>query len=185
MATIVQLVTQALSVLAVALHLGLILFLLLGLIAWLSKARLGFFQRLIAFIRSHALPIAFIFALTATSGSLFFSEIAHYEPCELCWFQRIFMYPQVILLGIALWKKDTRIYRYIIPLCLIGGSISAYHYTISTLAKAAATGVCSATGPSCVVEYFTQYGYITLPMMALTAFFFIAVMAFQLAKRNK
>ncbi|MDO8661577.1 MAG: disulfide oxidoreductase [Candidatus Woesearchaeota archaeon] len=119
-----------------------------------------------------------IVALVATLGSLFYSEIALYEPCRLCWFQRIFMYPQVILFGVALWKKTTGVIKYIIPLSIIGGLISAYHYFIQIrgIAQPAVLDACSITGVSCVSTQFLTFGYITIPLMALTAFIILIML---------
>lgn len=76
-------------------------------------------------IKKNHIKFSFIVALIATLGSLFFSEIMLWEPCRLCWYQRILMYPLVILLGIAVLKKDRRIKRYVIPMSVIGLIISA------------------------------------------------------------
>lgn len=66
------------------------------------------------------LLFAWVVSLTATSGSLFLSEVWHFIPCELCWYQRIFMYPLVIVLGIAAYRQRTEILPYILPLVVIG-----------------------------------------------------------------
>ncbi|GJM71062.1 hypothetical protein HMSSN036_32780 [Paenibacillus macerans] len=81
-----------------------------------------------AFLRDYGIYLAWLVALVATAGSLYLSEVLHYEPCRLCWFQRIFMYPQVILLGIAAYRNDRSIIPYVLPLSIIGGTISLYHY---------------------------------------------------------
>ena len=124
----------------------------------------------INFIGSKGLWLAFVVALVTTSGSLFYSEIAGFEPCKLCWLQRIFMFPQVILLGTALWKKDRRVADYSITLSLIGAAIAAYHYLLQL--GIAPSLPCSAVGSSvsCSKIFVRNFGYITLPMMALTAF---------------
>jgi len=182
MSSIVQIVTQILSSLTVASQMGIILFLIL-LVSGVSKVKN--FEKLFGFLKKKALLIAFIVTLAATLGSLFFSEIAKYQPCDLCWFQRIFMYPQVLLLGIALWKKDRSVSRYVIPMSIIGAIIAAYHYYISKLANIASSGVCSAVGPSCLVDYFTEFGYVTIPLMAFTAFIIVIVMTFFWSKKDK
>ena len=122
------------------------------------------------FFSKNGLLFSWIVALTATSGSLFYSEIAGLEPCKLCWFQRIFMYPLVILLGIAYFRRDERIGKYVIPMSIIGALIAGYHYTIQRLEFAAA---CSEDVVSCASSTFLKFGYITIPMMALTAFLMI------------
>ncbi len=127
-------------------------------------------ERFLDFFRKKALLFSFIIVLIAMLGSLFYSEIAGYEPCKLCWFQRIFMYPQLIILGLALWKKDQRIFRYTIVLSIIGTIIAGYHYLLQIGAAPAIP--CSAVGYSisCSKTFVMQFGYITLPMMALTVF---------------
>src|SRR3989344_6570372 len=79
------------------------------------------------FIGKHGLLLAFIAALISVGGSLFYSQIAGFTPCELCWFQRIFMYPLVFLLGLALLKKNSHIIDYALSLSIVGGIISLYH----------------------------------------------------------
>jgi disulfide bond formation protein DsbB len=107
-------------------------------------------------------------ALLATLGSLFFSEITGFEPCKLCWFQRIFMYPQVVLLGLAWFKKDRKIVDYSLALAMIGAATSIYHnYIYYAAQKAAFCGSAS----SCAAPYVLEFGYITIPIMALTGFF--------------
>lgn len=122
----------------------------------------------------HGLLLMFIVALTATFGSLYFSEISGWNPCKYCWIQRIFMYPQVILLGIALWLRDRKVARYVLALCLIGAAYATYHYYIQMYDIIASptnpATPCDASGESCVKTPFAYFGYITIPMMALTAF---------------
>ena len=127
------------------------------------------------FLNKNALLFAFIISLIATLGSLFYSEIVGYIPCMLCWYQRIFMYPLPILLGIALFKKDNKISSYAIPLSIIGGIISIYHYSTQILNNSA---ICSADSVSCSLGISFVYSYISIPMMALTAFALIIVLAY-------
>ena len=127
------------------------------------------------FIARHGLLLAFVVALLSTAGSLFYSEIAGFEPCKLCWFQRIFMYPQVVLLGLALWKHDKNIRDYAIGLSGIGALIAGYHYLLQF--GMAPSVACSAVGYSisCSKFFAVNFGYITIPMMALTAFVLIII----------
>jgi hypothetical protein len=160
-------IRDILSALTIGSHMALIGF---GVLAWAKN------QWALKMARKYGGLAAFIVALTALSGSLYFSEIAGYEPCKLCWFQRIFMYPLVLVLGIAVYKKDYAAKRYVVPMAIIGAVIAAYHYVSATLVKAAAVS-CTLDGPSCFVDYFTDYGYVTIPMMALTAFMAIGILA--------
>ena len=141
-----------------------------------------------AWLAKYSLLLMFIVALTATLGSLYFSEISGWTPCKYCWIQRIFMYPQVILLAIALWKRDRTVARYILALCLIGAAYAAYHYYIQmhdiiTSPTNPATP-CDASGESCVKTPFAHFGYITIPMMALTAFTLNALGSVQILRKR-
>ena len=127
-------------------------------------------NRLSDFFSKNGIKFAFIVALIATVGSLFYSNYAGFEPCVLCWFQRIFMYPEVILLGLALIKKDDKIIDYSLTLSVAGFVISIYHNYI--VFKGLHSVVCTISEP-CTINYVLEYGYITIPMMALTAFLLI------------
>lgn len=120
------------------------------------------------------LYFAWLVAIIATGGSLYFSEIAGFIPCELCWIQRIFMYPLVILLGIAAFRGDKRIIPYVLPLTIIGGCFSIYHYLeqkVSTVPS-----ICKGGGVPCSGEYINWLGFITIPLLALTAFVMITLL---------
>lgn len=132
-------------------------------------------EKIIRFFGKNAVVFSFIVAVIATFGSLFYSEIAGYEPCKLCWFQRILMYPQVILLGLALWKKRYLNYQSIV-LSIMGAIIAGYHYLLQ-VGFAPVSLPCSAVGYSgaCSQRFVMQFGYITIPMMAFTAFILIAI----------
>ena len=140
-------------------------------------------------IEKNALILMFIVALTATCGSLFLSEIAGWTPCKLCWFQRIMMYPQTLLLAVALWKRDRKIAPYILTLCLVGAAISAVHYAeqvSAALNPVLVPAACDLSGVSCASSQVSfAFGYITIPMMALTAFVLIAINAVFIIRRSK
>lgn len=128
-------------------------------------------------LRKNSLLFAFIISLIATLGSLFYSEILGYTPCKLCWFQRIFMYPLPIIFGIALKNKDFKIKNYAIPLAVIGALIAAYHYSIQVFQF---TTTCSTNSEvPCNIVYSFELGYITIPMMALTAFILIIILLYK------
>lgn len=141
------------------------------------------FGKTLNYFSNNYLLFGFIVSLIATLGSLFYSEIMGYNPCLLCWYQRIFMYPQVFLFGVALWKKDNGIKKYILALSIPGILLSAYHYfeQIGVLAS----GSCEVIGYSsnCSEFFILNYGYITIPMMALTAFAMIII--FGIINRDK
>jgi disulfide bond formation protein DsbB len=121
-----------------------------------------------------ALWLAFLVALTATLGSLYLSEVAHFVPCKLCWYQRIAMYPLVPILGIAAWKRDTGVARYAIPLALIGAAISIYHYQLERFPNQASVS-CSAEAP-CTVVWIWKFHFVSIPFMALSAFALIVAL---------
>ncbi|MBS3055777.1 MAG: disulfide bond formation protein B [Candidatus Aenigmarchaeota archaeon] len=127
-------------------------------------------HKMLVFLDKHGILFAFVVALVAMTGSLTYSEIIGYEPCKLCWFQRILMYPQVALFGLALLKKDRSIRDYSILLSSLGVLIATYHYALQ-MGVAPVTS-CSAVGSSvsCSQIFTMQFGYITIPMMSLTAF---------------
>lgn len=114
------------------------------------------------------LTAAWVVALLATAGSLYFSEVANYTPCTLCWYQRIAMYPLVLILGIAAIRRDIDIRIYAIPVALVGAAISTYHYFLEWFPQID-TGACSAVIP-CTQVWFRGFGFISLPFLALVAF---------------
>lgn len=123
-------------------------------------------------------------AVIATGGSLFYSEIVGYEPCELCWFQRILMYPLIIIYGTALFKKQLSIALPGLILSGIGMCVSTYHYLLQKLpALKEAGGACGLV--PCNVEYVNYFGFITIPFMAGTAFIMIFVMHIFLLKQTR
>ena len=123
-------------------------------------------------------------AFTATMGSLYFSEIRGFEPCELCWYQRIFMYPIVIILLIAIIRKDAKAALYSAVLSGIGGCISIYHYSIQKIDALSASAPACGRVP-CTGEYINWAGFITIPFLALTAFTIIFVTSLVILKQSK
>jgi len=163
-------VTDILSVLTIVGNILMVCFLGLIIYNFITKKHLK-----LDFIKENSLVLAFIVALIATLGSLFYSEFAGYTPCKLCWFQRIFMYPQVFLLGTALIRKAKNIFYYSVPLAVVGAIIAAYHYIIQIIEYASSCGI---EGVACTVKYTFHFGYITIPMMALTAFGLIIIFSY-------
>jgi len=144
--------------------------------AWLAqrvttRRPLDAIRRLVG---ADAIRIAALVALVATAASLYFSEVRDFTPCTLCWYQRIAMYPLVLLLAVAAFTNDRKIGRYVLPLALIGAAISTYHYQLERFPQQE-TLACSTTVP-CTTIWFEQFGYITMPMLALSAFLLIAAL---------
>lgn len=123
-------------------------------------------------------------SLVATLGSLYFSEVRGYVPCTLCWYQRILMYPIVLISGIALFQKNARIALTTAIFATVGGSISLYHYGIQKLSflgeSAPSCGAVSCTG-----QYINYLGFITIPFLALVAFVIILITSLFMMKWQK
>jgi disulfide bond formation protein DsbB len=115
-----------------------------------------------------ALPLAWLVALTSTLGSLYFSEVANYAPCRLCWYQRIAMYPLALILLIAVIARDPAVKRYAAPLAGVGLAISTYHYALEWKPELD-TGACSVDVP-CTFVWFRSFGFVSIPFMAMSGF---------------
>ena len=132
----------------------------------------------------NSLLFIWVVSLVATLGSLYFSEIRGYIPCTMCWFQRIFMYPIVIITTIAVIQKNAKIALTTAVFSIIGGCISLYHYGIQKidfLADSAPT--CGQV--SCPGQDINWLGFITIPFLALTAFILIAITSFYMIRQLK
>jgi disulfide bond formation protein DsbB len=127
---------------------------------------------------------AWFVSLVATMGSLYFSEIKGFIPCDLCWYQRIAMYPLVLILGIATFQNDLKAFRYVLPLSLLGGSISVLHYLEQKIPGFGGFKPC-VSGVPCNAEYINWLGFITIPFLALIAFALITVFMLFLAWKEK
>lgn len=121
----------------------------------------------LVFFEQNGLPLAFLTAFSATVGSLFLSEVARFPPCKLCWYQRIFMYPQAVILGIALMVNDFSVRKYILALSSIGFLIAVYHYFLQLYPSILP---CSDEIANCALKQFIYFGYITIPIMSATSF---------------
>lgn len=122
-------------------------------------------------VAPNALPMAWFVALVATTGSLYFSEVAGYQPCTLCWYQRIAMYPIVVILAIAAARRERAGAVHAGALAVVGAAIAGYHVLLEWF-PALDSGVCSATTP-CTLIWFRVFGFVSLPTLALIAFLFI------------
>jgi disulfide bond formation protein DsbB len=123
-------------------------------------------------ISRYAVPFAFLVALGSVIMSLYYSDVIGYEPCKLCWLQRIFLYPEVILLGLAMWRKEIRLITpYALAVAVVGLPISIYHNLLQL--DLVPNIACSASAVSCTKQYVYEFGYITIPLLALTGFLLI------------
>jgi disulfide bond formation protein DsbB len=114
---------------------------------------------------------AFVVAAVATGGSLFYSQVAGFIPCEFCWFQRVLMYPLSILTLLVAVRGDNRAARYLLPLPIVGAGTSVYHMLIER-GVIKEPGACTLTGGGCSTNWIINhdFGYLTIPTLALTAF---------------
>ncbi|HKI92238.1 MAG TPA: disulfide bond formation protein B [Gaiellaceae bacterium] len=159
-------VTVALSALGVA---GQVLAGLLILTAafWLAGVRIPF-DLIRAALWGYELWAAFVVAAVATGGSLFFSQFAGFVPCELCWFQRICMYPLALLTLFLAFHGDNRAARYLVPFPIVGAGVSIYHLLVEN--HVVATPAACQFGAGCTVKWINEFGYMTIPTLALTGF---------------
>ncbi|WP_284640986.1 disulfide oxidoreductase [Paenibacillus silviterrae] len=126
-------------------------------------------------VRENGLHLSWLVATVATVGSLYFSEVLGYLPCKLCWYQRILMYPLVIILGIAAVRKDHKVFLYVLPLSVWGAGISLYHYLMQKTPWFK-TGAAACGLVPCDVDYIDWFGFVTIPFLALVAFILITVL---------
>jgi disulfide bond formation protein DsbB len=178
-------VSTALAAAAIVLQVLLVLVLVVAVAAiWSRSAR-----RLLVEARDSLLGGelwgAWAVAAIATLGSLFFSEYSHFIPCHLCWLQRIGMYPLSVILLIAAIRRDARGGAlYCLPPAIFGACVSIYHVYIEHHPSAQTPG-CKVGGTTCATEWIKKVGYITIPVLALTAFLtIITLLAMALSRTS-
>ncbi len=127
--------------------------------------------------KKHALYIAWIVALVATLGSLYFQYVMGFPPCVLCWYQRIAMYPLVVIIPIGIIRKDIVLPLYIMTLGLIGSAIAIYHNLLYYKIIPDSLAPC-ALGVSCTTKFVEWFGFLTIPLLSLIALIIITVCGF-------
>jgi len=125
-------------------------------------------------LRRNLLYVAWVVALMSMGGSLFFSEVLKYPPCVLCWYQRIAMYPLVLIIPIAIIRKTRDARWYILPLGVIGLVIALYHNLLYYKILSESTAPC-VQGVSCTFKFIEWFGFITIPLLSLVAFMVVIV----------
>jgi disulfide bond formation protein DsbB len=161
-------VTVTLAVLGVVGQVLIGALLVVGLL-WLLGVR-GPLRAIRSAIWGYELWLAFSVTAIATAGSLFFSEVANFVPCELCWYQRIFMYPLALITLLAAFRNDHRVALYLLPLPVIGAGFSVYHLLVEN-GVVEQTQACLISAPGgCATKWIDEFGYVTIPTLALTAF---------------
>ncbi|MFB6226526.1 MAG: disulfide bond formation protein B [Candidatus Paceibacteria bacterium] len=182
---LVDIVDNGLAILTILGDIFVVFSVLLWVFSSKSKQAKEWLNKLFRPIDEKLIFSALIVSIMATAGSLFYSEIAGYDPCKLCWLQRIFMYPQVILLAIAYKKSDIKFSTYSLSLSVPGLAIAVYHYIIQFFQTKIVP--CSTVGysVSCSEHFTLSYGYITIPMMAATAFMLMIVFMIRLRSKSE
>jgi len=139
---------------------------------------LYFFKRdspILTLIGKYGIHIVFLLSLGGVILSLTYSEIFGFVPCGLCWLQRVFLYPQLVLATVALVKKENRIADYLISLSVIGSVVALYQHYLqmggTDIVGCPVVGV----GADCAKRILFEFGYITFPLMSFTVFAFIIV----------
>jgi len=126
--------------------------------------------------------ICWIIASVSTLGSLFFSEIMEFSPCALCWYQRIFMFPLVLVLLVGLFPFDKSIIKYALSLALAGWGFAFYHYLLYSGIVPESIQPCS-QGVSCSQTYLDLFGFLTIPILSLASFSAILVLLYILKRK--
>jgi len=134
-------------------------------------------NKILSFFKKYTFHFGFLAGLGAVVLSLIYSEIIGFPACDLCWVQRIFLYPQLILFGLGLYKKDKSIVDYSLAFAILGSIVSIYHIYIESGGPSSLG--CATIKPenaneiSCAIRYVFEFGYITIPLMCLTLSVFI------------
>ncbi len=121
------------------------------------------------------LQLGFAVALTCLLGSLYLSEVAHFPPCELCWFQRIAMYPLTLIMGVALWRRDTKVAYYTVPIAAVGFCISVYHYLVERFPDD--VGFACNTEVPCSTVWVWKFHFLSIPAMAGIGFLLVSTLS--------
>lgn len=146
------------------------------------------FEGIMQWMSDHAITLGLFLSATSTIGSIVYSEVVGFPACILCWIQRIFMYPMMFLFGMAVFRKERSIIPYALLLTIIGGAVALYQWIKDMLALySSAILPCPAVSllPSCDKIYVIEYGYITIPMIALNAFVLIAIIMYAALRAQK
>lgn len=177
----VDIITKILSVGTIFLQIS-ILFLVVNLFLFRDR------NNILVFFKKYTFTLGFLSAMGAVVLSLFYSEIVGYPPCDLCWVQRIFLYPQLVIFGVGLFNKNKSSLESSFVFALLGVLTSIYHIYVENGGTIGATCADpSYGGVSCAVRYVYEFGFVTMPLMALTlsAFIIVLIINYKLLSRVK
>lgn len=133
---------------------------------------------ILSFFAKNVIPLGFLISLFGTFLTLYYSEVLHYVPCDLCWFQRIFLYPQLFIFALAWYKNDRKILPYTTVLSVFGFLIAWYHHLLQIgydIYKPCSTAPFAV---DCAKPSFIEYGFVTFPFMAVVLFGTLLVLSF-------
>lgn len=127
-------------------------------------------------IKKNGRVLSLIIAVFSVMAPLIYSSLFTFEPCTLCWWQRVFMFPIAIILLVALVNKDRGYYRYTIPMAVAGLCIGIYQYMLQ-MNVSGLSSVCGInTAESCSAIYVMEFGFVTIPLMSAISFFILLVL---------
>lgn len=135
----------------------------------------------IGFLKRHGLVLGFAVSSVAVLGSLFYSSILGFPPCVLCWWQRVFIFPTLILFGVALYRMERGVFNYVLPLAILAGLVAIYQAYADF--GGASLLACTDSGGDCEKIFVREYGYITIPVMSLTVAGYLTLISW-VNKRN-
>ena len=128
-----------------------------------------------AWFERYSVYIGLIAAWIAMLGSLYFSEVAGFLPCRLCWFQRVLMYPLAGILLVGILRRDAGLPYYVLPFSVLGIGLSTYHYLLQKTSLFGESASCQ-EGIPCTTMWINWFGFATIPFLALAGFLIITVM---------
>jgi disulfide bond formation protein DsbB len=173
-----EIIVNFLELLTLVSSIALGLLVLLFVLKFVFRVRTKLYDGIVHFLQDNYLVLGFIVSLTAMLGSLFYSDLMGYDPCRLCWYQRIFMYPQAFFFFISMKVKNKAIVVNSLVLSVIGAFIAGYHYMMQI--GVVPEGGCDVIGysASCSDYFSVSYGFITIPMMAFIAFVILIILGY-------
>jgi len=125
----------------------------------------------------HLYYLVWFIALVGVLSSLFFSEVLKWAPCEMCWYQRIFLYPLAVLLPVGIIKEDRNLPYFVLPLSILGAGFALYQYLLQMSIIPKEIAPCR-LGVSCADSYMRLFGFVTIPLLSLFAFVIISVLMY-------
>jgi len=168
----VKVTTNFFLVLTIVANAAVVLTALLAVACAFSSTARRAWRAVATFLGPQSLLCAWIVALVTTAGSLWYSEHFHFLPCELCWYQRIVMYPLVVVLGVGWFRRDKAVWFTALPFVLVGVPLSLYHWLVERVPSFAEGTACSIDAP-CSAPYFEKLGFVTLAWMCMSSFLLI------------